>query len=312
MSRLGVIWCATTLIAFGAGRAQAGDLPAAGNPNVVIVVADDMGWRDTGYSGKWHLGSQSTSPVKMGFDEAIWKINYYDLGASLQVGDTQQQVPLDGEISGVDAAVGNLRAELHKLGVAENTIVWFTSDNGGINRLSMDPSGKGKGNVGVRTIAVLEWPARVKQPIRTSVPCAHMDVYPTLLDIAGVKMPGQPVLDGVSLVPLLEGKMTQRPGPLGFMLWKGGGKSAQVDFATDTQGVLIDGQYKLIVEPAGAAGGDQAVRLYDIFADPAEKTNLADKLPDVVARMRKALEQWQRSVQSSYEGNDFAKATSGK
>ena len=85
----------------------------------------------------------------------------------------------------------------------------------------MDPAGKGKGHVGVRTIGLLQWPARIRQPMRTSIPSAHMDVYPTLLDIAGVKMPDQPVLDGISLVPLLDGEMSKRPRPLGFILWKG-------------------------------------------------------------------------------------------
>lgn len=422
-------------------QAQSSVADAAPRPNIVLVVADDMGWHDTGYSGnpivktpaldemaargvrfdyfypgqqmcspgrfailtgrapfrtglcglgamrpqeitiaralktagystghfgKWHLGTKETSPAKMGFDEAIWKINYYDLGASLQVGDSDQMVPLEGdtsvatmslaldfirrqaaaggpffvqvcfgsphsphqaaaefkglypnlpekkqhfwgEISGVDAAVGNLRRELQNLGIAENTIVWFTSDNGGTTPESQDPAGKGKGNIGVRTVAVLEWPARVKEPIRTSLPCGHVDIYPTLLEIAGVTMPDQPVLDGLSLVPLLDGKMQQRPKPLGFMLRKRGqGELREIDFVQDTQGVWIDGRLKLVVTPPGSAGDDYTVALYDIFADPAEKTNLAGQRPDDVARMRAALDQWRRSVRDSFDGKDFA------
>ena len=424
-------------------------LPAAERPNVVFVVADDMGWRDTSYQGsphaktphlddmasrgvrfdyfypgqqmcspgrfallcgrnpcrtglhhlgamrpqeitlakalktagyrtahfgKWHLGGNQTSPVKMGFDQAVWKLNYFDLGDSLQVGDTKQTVPLEGdtsvatmnlaldyirkqaaekqpffvqvcfgsphsphraadefkalykhlpanqqnfygEISGLDAAVGNLRAELKKLGLADNTLVWFTSDNGGITPQSQDPAGKGKMYVGVRTVSVLEWPARVRQPLRTSVPCAHVDMYPTVLDLVGVKMPRQPVLDGISLVPLLDGQMKERPKPVGFMLWNGQKGFDQADFVKDTQGVWIDTQYKLIVTPAGAAAKKVAkaakaagpVALYDIFADPAEKTNLAAAHPDVVQRLRAALDAWRTSVRASYDGKDFAR-----
>src|SRR5262249_51633246 len=157
----------------------------------------------TGHFGKWHLGNNRTSPSKMGFDEAVWKLNFFDLGDSLQVGDTKEMVPLKGdtsvavmdialdyirkqadakqpsfvqvccgsphaphkatdefralykdsaannkdfygEVPGLDAAVGNLRNALKKLGVSDNTIVWFVSDNGGITPLSNDPSGKGK------------------------------------------------------------------------------------------------------------------------------------------------------------------------
>lgn len=404
-------------------------------PNIVFVVADDMGWRDTGYQGsphaktphlddmaahgvrfdyfypgqqmcspgrfaimtgrnpcrtglhhlgamrkqeitlakalktagyrtahfgKWHLGGQDTSPVKMGFDEAIWKLNYFDLGGSLQRGDGKETVELKGdtsvatmrlaldymrkqaadkqpffvqvcfgsphaphraadefkalyknlpakqqdfygEISGLDAAVGELRAELKKLNVGDNTLIWFVSDNGGITPQSQDPAGKGKMNVGVRTVGLLEWPGRVRQAIRTSIPCAHVDMYPTVLDITGVKMAGQPPLDGVSLVPLLEGKMTERPKPLGFMLWNARGNFGKADFVKDTQGVWIDGKYRLLVAPQS-----KNVVLHDIYADPAHKHDLSEKETEVVKRMRTALEEWQQSVRASFDGKDFA------
>lgn len=411
-------------------------------PNIVIVVADDMGWRDTGYSGndivktphlddmaahgmpfdyfyaaqqscspgrfailtgrapfragqhplgriklqeitlakalktagyatghfgKWHVGRGDTSPLKMGFDEAIWRINFYDLGASLQVGDTSEMLPMEGdtsvatmalaldfirrraadeqpffvqvsfgsphhphraaaefkalyqdliwheqdfwgEISGVDAAMGDLRSELRALGIADDTIVWFTSDNGGITKASMDPSGKGKGEVGVRTVGVVEWPAKIEQEMRTSVPAVHMDMYPTLLDIVGIALPNQPALDGISLLPLFEGKMTERPKPLGFMLrttsMPGSDGLAELDFVRHTQGVWIDGKYKLIVGPS-LGERPASVALYDIFADPAEQTNLAEQHPELVQRMRQALDAWRSSLRASYDGADF-------
>jgi arylsulfatase A-like enzyme len=321
----------------------------------------------TAHFGKWHLGTGSTHPVKMGFDQSTWSPNFYDIGAKLHVNDTNDYVQLQGdssvatmdlaleyirkqaqekrpffayvcfgsphsphvgaeefkalykdqpgkvdfwaELAGIDAAVGKLRAELRRLNIADNTIVWFTSDNGGITPLSQDPSGKGKGKVGVRTVGCLEWPGRIKQPIQTKVVCAHMDIYPTVLDVVGVRMPNQPVVDGVSLVPLFDGKMLARPKPVGFMLWNGSGEFSKIDFVKDTQGVLIDGEHKLIVTPAGGqnkkAGVEAPVRLHDIYADPAEKTDLAEKLPEVVARMRRTLEEWQRSVRDSYDGKDY-------
>jgi arylsulfatase A-like enzyme len=425
-----------TLVAVAALAASAtADTPR--KPNVVVVVADDMGWRDTGYRGnsvvktphlddmaakgvrfdyfypgqqmcspgrfaimcgrnpfrtglhhlgamrpqevtlarilkdagyataqfgKWHLGGGNTSPAKVGFDRAVWAINYFDLGASLQVGDTKEKVELKGdtsvatmglaldwirgrakepapffayvcfgsphaphraadefkalykdlpekkqdywgEVSGVDAAVGNLRAELKKLGIADNTIVWFTSDNGGITPESQDPSGKGKMTVGCRTQGLLEWPAVVKAPIATSLPCAHVDILPTTLSAVGVKYTDARPLDGIDLLPLIKGReMKERGKPLGFLLWNGKGNFAQVDFLTDVQGVWIDGNHKLVVEPNGGA-----VKLYDIVTDPAHKTDLAPKMPDRVEAMRAALDEWRKGVRASFDGKDYPK-----
>jgi arylsulfatase A-like enzyme len=349
--------CRTGLHHLGAMRPQ----------EITVARALQTAGYKTGQFGKWHLGAKETSPAKMGFDKAIWAINFFDLGASLQVGDTNEKVPLQGdtsvavmglaldwmreqaqgpnpflayvcfgsphnphvaaeefkalyadlpekkrdfwgEVSGVDAAVGNLRAELRKLGIADNTLIWFTSDNGGITPESQDPAGKGKMNIGVRTQGLLEWPARVKRQIRTEVVCGHVDIYPTLLDLAGVTVPGQPPVDGVSLVPLLDGQMTARPKPLGFMLWngKGDGEFKAADFVADTQGVWIDGQYKLAVGPDKRKNknADQ-VRLFDIYADPAEKVNLADEQPGVAKRLQAGLDAWRRDVRASYDGRDY-------
>lgn len=315
----------------------------------------------TGHFGKWHLGAQQTQPVKAGFDKAVWSLNYFDLGASLKVDDTDKKRELKGdtsvatmdialewireqvqdkkpffaqvcfgsphsphmadpefrklypndakadfwgEISGLDAAVGNLRAELKKLGIADNTIIWFTSDNGGITPASQEPSGKGKMQVGVRTQGLLEWPAVVKTPLETNLPVCHTDMTPTILDIVGVKMPDSRPIDGISLLPLVRGdSMTDRPRPMGFMNWprqKNG--FDQIDFVKDVQAVWIDGKYRLAIEPNGN------LALHDIFADPRLKTDLAPKMPEVVARMRQDLDAWRRSVRASYDRKDYPKS----
>lgn len=438
------------LVAFFVLLGLAVSAHAAEKPNIVVVVADDMGWRDTafqgnpdvktpnlddmaargvrfdyfyaaqqmcspgrfsimtgrtpfrtglhqlgtmrpqeitvpevlktagyktGHFGKWHLGTGPSSPMGQGFDEAIWKLNYYDLGATLQVGNTQEHMPLEGdtsvaamnlaikfigkqveekqpffvqvcfgsphsphqaapefkslykdlpeqrqnflgEVSGLDAAVGNLRKELKRLGVAENTIVWFTSDNGGITPQSQDPSGKGKQSVGARTVACLEWPAHIKKPLQTSFPCGQWDMYPTLLEIVGLKSPDPRPLDGISLLPLLDGKMKERPQGMGFLIrmpdeekrnrekGRPGGGLGTTDFVKEVRGVWIDGKYRLIVTP-GAEDNEPKVELYDIYADPAHKTNLAAEHADLVAKMRRDLDAWRTSVRASYDGKDF-------
>jgi hypothetical protein len=120
-----------------------------------------------------------------------------------------------------------------------------------------------------------------------------------VLEIAGVKVSHQPVLDGVSLTPLFAGKMQERPRPLGFLLWTGKGNLAQSDFVKDTQAVWIDGKHKLVINPAGTAA------LYDIYADPQHKSSLAEREPETVQRLRSALDDWRRSVQASHAGKDF-------
>jgi len=125
-----------------------------------------------------------------------------------------------GEITAMDRAFGKLRGELRALGIRENTVLWYCSDNGALPKVGSSGSHRGnKGQVyegGLLVPAILEWPSRIPGPRTTNVRANTSDIYPTLLEIAGVRMEGQPPLDGTSLVPLIEGKMTERPKPMGF------------------------------------------------------------------------------------------------
>ena len=91
-------------------------------------------------------------------------------------------------------------------------------------------------------------------------------------------------------------------GVANVVVWDGEGPFA------DTQGIWIDGKYRLVINPPtgekGKAAGKPA--LYDIFADPAHKTNLADEHPEIVQKMRTDLDAWRTSVRASYDGKDFA------
>jgi len=131
-----------------------------------------------------------------------------------------------GEITGMDRAFGKLRKALRTLGIHENTILWYCSDNGGLKTESSGGRGR-KGSIyegGLRVPGLLEWPARFTKPHRTDVPCVTSDIYPTLLDLVGVRVEKQPPLDGISLVPLLEDKMSKRPSPIGFWQHPQGGR----------------------------------------------------------------------------------------
>ena len=228
-----------------------------------------------------------------------------------------------GELVAVDRNVGRLRRELRALGVADDTIVWFCSDNGG----NFGPASTGwlrgaKGTLwegGVRVPGILEWPARVTRPVVAAMPCSTMDIYPTLVELLGVEVPNQPrPIDGISLVPLIDGKMTERPKPVPFWDYTGPkGGHADPPAVTnqvksnprENHAVWLDFPYKLHLYPnikaKGRGIGKPFVLLYDLSEDPAESRDLAARESERVKRMRAELERWQDSVENSLMGRDY-------
>jgi arylsulfatase A-like enzyme len=209
----------------------------------------------------------------------------------------------------MDEQVGRMTAELKALGVADNTMLWFSSDNGPENGTpgSAGPYRGRKRSLyegGVRVPGLLVWPARIKKARRTTVPCCTSDYFPTVLDVLGFRMKGQPTpIDGVSLVPLIDGTMTERPRPIGFQ--------------SSGQATLSDNRYKLYTKSLGRAAkpgkgkgkGKKAkgpvVELYDLLADPYEKTDLAAEKPEIVEKMKKQLLDWMASCAKSSRGGDY-------
>jgi arylsulfatase A-like enzyme len=214
----------------------------------------------------------------------------------------EKEQNLWGEISGLDAAVGKLRQELRRLKIADNTLLWFVSDNGGISEIS----GKidRKGTIGAKTIGLLEWPDKIPRPMRTDIPVCHVDMYPTVLDIIGVTMEHQPVIDGISILPLLEGRMESRPKPMGFTSGryavKGDPESCQL-----LNAAWIAGHHMLRLDPPTKQRKTESVALYDIVADPDQEKDLAAEQPEKVTEMLKALAIWRESVKASFAGKDY-------
>ena len=211
-----------------------------------------------------------------------------------------------GEVAAVDRSVGRLRETLRELKVADDTIFWFCSDNGGMHGpLSTGHLRGSKGTLwegGVRVPGLLEWPARVKAPLTTDVPCSTSDMLPTLLAAIGANHPepSRP-LDGVSLLPLLDGEVTAREIAIPF--W---------DHLRD-HATLIEWPWKLHRKPRTGRGrkpiaADKTlpdVLLYDVSKDPKETTDLAAQEPDRVTKMSAALAAWQESVKKSLAGADY-------
>ena len=238
------------------------------------------------------------------------------------------------EITGMDAAMGELRKGLREMDKHEDTLLWYTSDNGGLKPNSMGGLSGKKGNLlegGIRVPAILEWPAKIPEPRTSSAPCNTSDFYPTLLELAGVPLPkGQPPLDGISLVPLIEGKTDIRKKAMGFWDFPAPGRSrraramleslrkeqqagevkpAQKEGHVEKQYstksfpgsvAWIDGDWKLLRSKG-------APKLFNLSKDSAEKNDMAGKHPEKVADMQKALLTWQKSVTHSLNGEDYKK-----
>ena len=208
-----------------------------------------------------------------------------------------------GCITALDEQMGRLRQELRTLQIADNTMLWFCSDNGAIPEGSAGGFRGKKGQVyegGVRVPGLVEWPARFPKPAATDVPCVTSDIYPTVLDILGIRGPNavEP-LDGVSLLPLFEGRMKERSKPIGF--WHYAPKK-DVEFSKDGGQAAWTGDRWKLVRP-----GPRRVELYDLLADPAESKDVAAAHPEVVAALTAELDAWQESVLKSYRGEDYSR-----
>jgi len=123
-----------------------------------------------------------------------------------------------GELAAVDHNMGRLRKALRNMRIADNTMLWFCSDNGGAFPLSTGGLPGGKKWLtegGTRVPGILEWPARIPKPFVTTVPACTMDFYPTVLDLLDITIPDQiEPIDGISLLSLIDGKMDRRPRPI--------------------------------------------------------------------------------------------------
>lgn len=249
------------------------------------------------------------------------------------------------EITAMDRAIGQFRETLRSLEVATNTLVWFNSDNGmtieGIPEAQRKDQFNGgwrghKGEIyegGLRVPAIIEWPAVIRQPRTSTVPCVTSDIFPTLLDLLQLKSsdPARPI-DGVSLRPLIvDNAMAARPSPIGF--WKyppnqdrENGRWIPAELARGTtpttrnpaidflnyrhpvartadfpgEAAWTDNRYKLI-----ASG--RRTELYDLQSDPFEKTDVGAREPQRVKTMLDELHRWQASVERSLSGADYRK-----
>ncbi len=200
-----------------------------------------------------------------------------------------------GCLTAMDQQMGRLRHELKNLGVADHTMLWFCSDNGPEGDASAPGSTKelrGRKRSlyegGIRVPGLLVWPQEIKKSQIVSIPCSTSDYFPTILDVLGYQLPTEQArpIDGISLLPLIRGEMSERPEPIAF--------------ESKDQVSLIDNRYKLY-----SRNGGKTFELYDLLVDQGEKTDIVDQHPDIVELLRHTLEEWRQSCKWSSDGNDY-------
>jgi arylsulfatase A-like enzyme len=225
-------------------------------------------------------------------EEQVWP----DAGPR-KVRTLQKHATYAAMVESMDAAIGTVLAKLDALGLSDDTIVCFTSDNGGLSTSEGSPTSNlplrgGKGWVyegGIREPLVVKWPGVTKPGSECDVPVMSIDFYPTLLEAAGATRQANQIVDGQSLVPLLKGAQTLDRDTL---YWHYPHYSNQGGFPG---GAIRSGRYKLVERYE-----DGRVHLYDLAADPGERHDLAASQPERVADMKTKLHDWYRTVDAQF------------
>ncbi|OGV63097.1 MAG: hypothetical protein A2283_14990 [Lentisphaerae bacterium RIFOXYA12_FULL_48_11] len=205
-----------------------------------------------------------------------------------------------GMCENLDDNVGRLLAHLDTEHLADNTIVLFLTDNGGTAGVKIYNAGMRGGKTsmhegGMRVPLFMRWPAAKWTPHVVKSIVSHIDLYPTLLDLCGVKAPDGLEIDGVTLRPLLE-KSDSRLWSERILFTHN-----PIDEANKYPGAVRTQKYRLVREIKGPSGGSSAKandasatawQLYDMESDPGESTNIAKEYPDIVQRLSAQYDTW--------------------
>lgn len=209
-----------------------------------------------------------------------------------------------GAVEYMDVAVGRLLKKLEELGEADNTLVVFLSDNGSYMAGSNAPFRGRKASLwegGIRVPAIFRWPGVIKPGTVVQQAAGVVDILPTLADIVGAKLPDSRTIDGVSLLPALQGKPLQREKPL---YW----------FYSPSRPVCVVRQddWSLVADPTLDLSRDNMFReafigdikateltnfrLYNVRTDPGQEHDLAAEHPERFEAMKQAMHDMHRDV----------------
>lgn len=225
----------------------------------------------------------------------------YKMGRSMPIRQAQDNPVYAGLVEAMDDAVGIVLDELKNLGLEDNTIVIFTSDNGGeasageAPQTSNLPLRAGKGyqyEGGIRVPYFIRVPGLTKGGEKCDVPVCGADFYPTILDLAGLPLRPDDHNDGVSLFPLLKGgEITERP-----LIWHYPHYGNQ---GGEPSSIIRSGKWKLIHYYE-----DGRNELFNLNSDPGEHEDVSADNPDMVKKMSQILTEWLLSAGARYPERD--------
>jgi arylsulfatase A len=217
-------------------------------------------------------------------------------------GKKKNNPALAAMLMSMDEGVGMIMSTLESLDLADNTIVIFTSDNGGESRVTSNaPLRAGKSSTyegGLREPLIVRWPGVTIPGSVCNTPTMNIDFYPTFAEITGMQLPSHH-LDGLSIAPLLEGnKIDDRPLYWHYPLQRPhflGGKSS---------GAIRSGDWKLIER-----FDNQTLELYNLVDDIGEENNLANQQPERVKQLHILLTEWRQDVSAKLPAGQAYVAT---
>ena len=248
------------------------------------------------------------------------RINYYKTKIdSLKV--REFNAVYAAEVEQLDRSVGRISLKLEELGLSENTLVIFISDNGGLmSQTTNEPLRAGKGTFyegGIRVPAIMRWPAVIAPGKVSSTTVSGVDLMPTLAEIALTSLPTNQPVDGVSIRPLFTGEtMEERSVFFHYPLYLEGRGEEQVLPIFDTNipnwravpsTTVIRGKWKLIKYYEY-----DSHELFDLGSDLSELNDVSSNYPELAAELLKEIEEWITSTQApipSIPNSKFSKRT---
>lgn len=221
------------------------------------------------------------------------------------VAPSEQRARFYGTVTNVDENVGRLRAKLDELGIADNTIVIFMTDNGSGGGVTCDEHGHVEEgpcnyNAGMRGTKVWEYEGGHRVPFFLYCPAvgvqggkdigeltSYVDFMPTLLDLCGVKVPSERSFHGQSLKPLMTGS-------------KGGNWNERV-LVADTQRVARPVKWQKSCVMKNRWRLINGKELYDLASDPGQRKDLSGAHPEIVAELREGYCKWWQLVSEQFD-----------
>lgn len=215
-----------------------------------------------------------------------------------------------GCITAMDEQIGRLNNLVKELGLEGETVIWFCSDNGPEGGLDQSKNGRNRGvtgglrgrkrslfNGGVGVPALVKWPGVVKPGATYEAPCSTLDYLPTMSSRLGFVMPDGRPIDGVNLLPLLQGETTDRPNPIPYRFFE----KRKAMYGSPTIS-LMDNRYKFMTN--FSEEGDEEL-LFDLWEDPGESRNLIVDYSKQAGEMRDQLREFVASCRRSHFGADY-------